>query len=231
MWDDNEEHQKSADMADMLLNLEGVANGSVLDVGCGRGWVVKHLRKKGRIAQGCEFSGYARTGSVCKARLADLHRTLPYNNRSFDLVICTGVLDYILPGSLCHAVEELYRVSANYLWTSILVYCPEEVDQVVMPADLWVPIFEEAGWVPIEIEGLFETYGFNDSIYEWHQLWERPNLVDLRVTLTITDYTDAKTEFLARKRKLLNRVERWIHYSRLKRLKRDKFVPKEDWDG
>ena len=96
---------------------------TILDAGCGEGFTMDKLLKSGvgKKIEGIEYSKDAisfgrklfpkltfREGSVYE---------LPYKNNSFDLVICTEVLEHLEEPA--KALTEMLRVSKKYLIISV----------------------------------------------------------------------------------------------------------------
>ncbi len=85
--------------------------GSVLDVGCGSGAIVKRLRAEGYNAWGTEVSAYILDhcdvpGYVLKASVTDL----PFKDDSFDLVFSNGLWPYVPEDEVPRATAECWRV-------------------------------------------------------------------------------------------------------------------------
>lgn len=96
---------------------------AVLDAGCGEGFTLARLQKNGigKQLEGIEYSTEAITlGRKMYPSLAlkqgDIY-ALPYKNNSFDLVICSEVLEHLERPE--KALEEIIRVSKRYCLLSV----------------------------------------------------------------------------------------------------------------
>ena len=96
---------------------------SVLDVGCGEGFTLARLSREkiGKTYEGIEAEETAITlGKKLYPRLTidkgDIYK-LPYKNNSFDLVVCTEVLEHLEKPK--KAYRELIRVSRKYVLLSV----------------------------------------------------------------------------------------------------------------
>ncbi|KJD35934.1 hypothetical protein PW52_09450 [Tamlana sedimentorum] len=97
---------------------------TVLDAGCGSGDVVRYLLSKGYIAKGIELSesvlrDYAQDllnkGIVSQGSL----KKIPYEDNTFDVIFSSEVLEHIPEEDISDVVNELYRVSKNYVFLTI----------------------------------------------------------------------------------------------------------------
>lgn len=105
------------------------AGGSVLEVGCAFGFLVRRLRADGYRVTGCDLSGYCLAQAVPEAagRLqAASVLALPYRDRSFDLVLCFEVLEHLPEELIPAAIAELKRVSRGLLLVSVPSYGENE---------------------------------------------------------------------------------------------------------
>jgi SAM-dependent methyltransferase len=119
-WEDNGLFYTAARVAAAIAARLGT--GSILDVGCGRGFVVRHLRDGfGYDARGLEYGEAALAHSVCDAEFCDLTGMLPCVDSSYGLIICHGVLSHIPESDIPHALGELRRVAGMALWANVLV--------------------------------------------------------------------------------------------------------------
>lgn len=107
-----------------LISLaKALRSDSILDVGCGEGFTMDKLSKNqiGEKIEGIEYSKDAiafgkklfpnlifKEGSIYK---------LPYKDSSFDLVICTEVLEHLEEPT--KALKEILRISKKYLIISV----------------------------------------------------------------------------------------------------------------
>jgi ubiquinone/menaquinone biosynthesis C-methylase UbiE len=96
---------------------------SVLDVGCGEGFTLDRLQKEkiGKVYVGIEADDAAiELGKKLYPKLdikkGDIYK-LPYKSNSFDLVICTEVLEHLVEPK--KAYRELLRVSKKYVLLSV----------------------------------------------------------------------------------------------------------------
>lgn len=100
---------------------------SVLDAGCGEGFVLDYLAKRHPDVRltGVDLSDEAvafareRFGDVAQFRTGSVYK-LPFSDNSFDTVLCSEVLEHLdEPG---RAIQELKRVARNY----VLITVPHE---------------------------------------------------------------------------------------------------------
>lgn len=122
---------------------------TILDVGCGRGFVVRHLRNLGYEAEGCEYGKETVELSVCNSIYVDLTEVLPYNDNSFDIVLCAGVLSHLPKENTENAIKELYRVTKKILITNILTIPSDDqwYHINVVPKTWWLPLFKKQGFI------------------------------------------------------------------------------------
>jgi SAM-dependent methyltransferase len=96
---------------------------SVLEVGCGDGKVLREVRRRlgaASLLVGIDRArpGLLRVGAAGRALLADAD-ALPFGDRSFDLAICSEVLEH-LPGPVLEgAFRELQRVARREILLSV----------------------------------------------------------------------------------------------------------------
>lgn len=100
------------------LNIE-----TVLDAGCGEGFTLERLRKEkiGKKFEGIEYDQEAvdlahKLYPKLTVKKGDVNK-LPYKSNSFDLVICTEVLEHL--DNPKKAYRELLRVSRKYVLISV----------------------------------------------------------------------------------------------------------------
>lgn len=94
----------------MSLALAHVARGaSVLDVGCGEGYVLEELARRGLDAHGADIVDIRRLRS-CPFRLYD-GLSLPYPDETFDLVMLNYVLHHVPDERKLQLLREAIRVS------------------------------------------------------------------------------------------------------------------------
>jgi pseudaminic acid biosynthesis-associated methylase len=104
-------------------------NASFLEVGCNAGNQLLLLKQMGwSNLSGIELQCYAL--EIARSRLQDATLkqgsalALPWPDSAFDVVFTSGVLIHISPSDLRVAMEEIYRVSKEYIWCSEY-YAPE----------------------------------------------------------------------------------------------------------
>jgi ubiquinone/menaquinone biosynthesis C-methylase UbiE len=94
------------------LVLPHVSRGaSVLDVGCGEGYVIDELSRQGLDAHGVDIVDI-RLPRSCPFRLYD-GQSLPFGDASFDLVMLSFVLHHVPDERKLRLLREAIRVSRN----------------------------------------------------------------------------------------------------------------------
>ena len=116
-----------------------------LDAGCGMGHLIKNLIKKGYTAKGVEVSKDA-----LKEYLSDLTphtvleagvENLPFQDNSFDIVMCLDVMEHVPPFDVEEAISELIRVAKSYIVLTINLDNPYEYHPSMFTRDEWEKMF------------------------------------------------------------------------------------------
>lgn len=107
----------------LLATLDDLRAETILDVGCGEGFTLIRLKNKGigGQAEGVDYSPEAialgnKIHPSLNLRQGDVY-ALPYPDNSFDLVICTEVLEHLQYPE--KALREIKRVSKRYCLFSV----------------------------------------------------------------------------------------------------------------
>ncbi len=107
----------------LISIIKDLSPNTILDAGCGEGFTMNKLSKNGigKEIEGIEYMKEAI--SLGKKLYSDLAikqgsvYELPYKDNSFDLVICTEVLEHLEEPA--KALKEILRVSKKYLIISV----------------------------------------------------------------------------------------------------------------
>lgn len=159
-----------------------IDSGTVLDIGCGDGILMEHLKQKGVTGVGIDIS--AKAISFCKergldCRVADIAEKLPFENGSFDTVILTDVLEHIFqPVEL---LREAHRVSRRDIAISVPNFAslPARVQMVFgkVPENN-TPRDGHVYWMTKRVLfDLLTQAGFAVDILKVNTIWERVPLV------------------------------------------------------
>lgn len=147
---------------------------SILDVGCGRGFVLRHLQAIGfKHVQGFEYGPLGEIRPVVPlVKWADLTVRLPVPDNSWDLVACVGVLSHLPEHLVDQAIRELYRVTGAVLLTNILTedHPMQKHHLTIKPASWWKPRFAKVGYGSLEMGAFLWNRGFR-SRGQWAQVW------------------------------------------------------------
>jgi len=107
----------------LLAVIKDLRIDSVLDAGCGEGFTLDklHENKIGEKLEGVDFLKTAielgkKTHPHLKLRQGNIYH-LPYKDNSFDLVICTEVLEHLKDPK--KALSEIQRVALRYVILSV----------------------------------------------------------------------------------------------------------------
>lgn len=91
---------------------------NVLDVGCAYGYIVMYLVNKGIPAMGCDISEWCR--QQAESVIPDRFRKclawdlFPFQDKSFDLIYCEGVLEHIPEDKIDRVFQEFRRVANRF---------------------------------------------------------------------------------------------------------------------
>jgi ubiquinone/menaquinone biosynthesis C-methylase UbiE len=107
----------------VYLCLEDLKINSILDAGCGEGFVLSEFKKRGigNFLEGIDSSEKALNKGrelfpYLSLKLGNIYNLL-YEDKSFDLVICTEVIEHLDEPD--KAMEEIVRVSRKYCLLSV----------------------------------------------------------------------------------------------------------------
>lgn len=107
----------------LLAEIKKIKPKSILDVGAGEGFTLQRLKDNnvGEKLEGIEYMDDAillakKLHPQLTIKKGDIYK-LPYKDNSFDVVICSEVLEHLEDPSA--ALEELKRVTKKYLFLSV----------------------------------------------------------------------------------------------------------------
>jgi 2-polyprenyl-3-methyl-5-hydroxy-6-metoxy-1,4-benzoquinol methylase len=86
----------------------------ILDVGCGDGFFLEVAAREGFSVFGVDSSDAAAKAAKIPFALSNVS-AIPFKDNSFDLVLCTEVLENLPKNVLRSALKELQRLSRKYL--------------------------------------------------------------------------------------------------------------------
>lgn len=108
---------------ELISSIKKLKIESALDVGCGEGFTLNKLseNKIGKRLEGVDFQETAidagkRVHPHLKLKVGNIYH-LPYKDNSFDLIICTEVLEHLEDPK--KALSEIQRVSSRYVILSV----------------------------------------------------------------------------------------------------------------
>jgi ubiquinone/menaquinone biosynthesis C-methylase UbiE len=102
--------------------MESCGYGSVIDIGCGEGFLVAELLGRGVDAFGVDVSAVV----VDRANLRYPRRffegsvlSMPFPDEQFNVVVSTDCMEHLAPADVPVALREMYRVSSRYVFLQI----------------------------------------------------------------------------------------------------------------
>lgn len=150
---------------------------SVLDAGCGEGFVVDYIARRNpdlRLA-GVDLSDdaieFARShfGGQARFRTGSVYK-LPYSDNSFDTVVCSEVLEHL--DEPARAIQELKRVARHH----VLITVPHEpYFQWLNSLGRMLRLNPDAGHVNFWTATTFEEFirgHFTDPVFDRKQLYQ-----------------------------------------------------------
>jgi len=137
------------------------AESKVLDVGCAKGFMLHDFAQliTGIQIAGIDVSSYAIENALEPVKpylkVADA-RTLPYKDKSFDLVISINTIHNLEKDELAKALQEIERVSKGKSFITVDAYRNEEEKEAmyawnltaktIMHVNEWKTFFEKVGY-------------------------------------------------------------------------------------
>lgn len=146
---------------DIIKFLDLQPGNRVLDVGCGKGFLVYDLMKEDKSLDvyGLDISEYAIKNSPVSIRLKLKQGTaekLPYADKSFDCVLSINTLHNLPRDGVIRALKEIERVSRGKSYVVVDSYYNSEqkrqfedwalTAETHMYPHQWVDLFDEAGY-------------------------------------------------------------------------------------
>jgi len=122
----------------------------VADIGCAKGYVVKHLNCFNVECFGSDISVYAINSAELEVReklFIENIDNLHYADSEFELVTCFETLEHIPEAELDKTIDELARISNKYLFLTIAhEYNKEDKTHVsLFPREWWINKFASRG--------------------------------------------------------------------------------------
>lgn len=144
---------------DIIKHFDLKPGARVLDVGCGKGFLVKDLVDQGMDAYGLDVSSYALMNCepdiVGRVHLGTA-LSLPFPDGSFDCVLSLNTIHNFKRPDAIVAMQEIQRLSGGKAFVQVDSYRTPEQKEIfeswVLTAeyydypDGWVEMFEEAGY-------------------------------------------------------------------------------------
>jgi len=137
------------------------SNSSLLDIGCAKGFMLYDISKNipGISISGIDVSEYAITNSIKDIKgnlqVADA-RNLPFDDKSFDVVISINTIHNLEIEDLTLALSEIERVSRGKSFITVDAYNSSEEKErmdawnltakTIMSVDEWVTFFKDVGY-------------------------------------------------------------------------------------
>ena len=149
-------------VAQKLIDTYNLVSGSkILDVGCGKGFLLYEIHKKNPniIIQGFDISNYAIQNSKEEIKMYlsefDARKMFPYKNNEFDLVISLGTLHNLRLQELKQTVTEIERVGSNgYIMLESFrnnkelfnLQCWALTCETFFDTETWISFYESVGY-------------------------------------------------------------------------------------
>lgn len=116
-WKNYDKDQQVSRRAEILKSLIPPDVKTILDVGCGSGVVTNKLALAYKVSA-MDISEAALEGVTCSKICASI-TSIPFEDRSFDLVSCNEVLEHLCDADLSMGISELLRTAARYILISV----------------------------------------------------------------------------------------------------------------
>lgn len=134
-------------IADQVLSAFGC--GAILDIGSGRGALVRALLQRGADAYGLDVSLVANEYSKrfsSERFVTGSALSLPFPDNSFDTLVSTNLLQHLESADAMAALREMYRVSRRYVFLVIATNSDLPWHRTVHPRAWWEDAAFDAGF-------------------------------------------------------------------------------------
>jgi glycosyltransferase involved in cell wall biosynthesis/ubiquinone/menaquinone biosynthesis C-methylase UbiE len=155
------------DWANTLIKETDGMKGNILDIGCGTGFLMKHLLAHGKNIVGIDMSDWAVAhpmpgceGRIFKGNAMDI----PYDDRTFDLAIAFSLLEHLPEEDVPRVLREIKRVSkravlliamAEQEWQKSELESGDPTHINIKPPYWWITKFQEAGLKIVKTDNKF----------------------------------------------------------------------------
>lgn len=134
-------HRRLADAERLVGELE---RGTILDVGCGRGELLKIANKMGHRATGLDPVPYLKRPNI----VTGCAHELPFDDDSFDHVVCFDVLEHLVEDDILPALREMKRVARK-----TCIVSASEDESIYDGVDLHISKRPAAEWLKVVKKG------------------------------------------------------------------------------
>ncbi len=117
-------------------NLDNPKNLSVLDVGCGNGFLQWALEQRFGVVEGIDYSGQMLAVNPCKVKHMGVCTNLPFGDQSFDLVVASNLLHHLTEPDRIQTLAEMRRVAK----LRVVSFEPNRNNPFVFSFSLFIPV-------------------------------------------------------------------------------------------
>ena len=136
----------SVDLAEFIINTARRGD-ALLDMGCGRGRAVRHLRERGYRCLGIDITLRGAKGVSTNHPLPDMVGfteaplwKMPFQNNQFEYTFSTDVMEHIPPEMVDAVIKEIYRVTRVEMFLCISTIDDvnyENLHKTIQPIAWW----------------------------------------------------------------------------------------------
>jgi SAM-dependent methyltransferase len=183
---------------------------TALDFGCGKGFIVKWLRRLGVDAKGIDISEYAvaKTPEECKEHVT-VDDMRSFNHAPFDVVISLESMEHILPKDMDVTIKNLANLTNEWAIISTPAAATEErttdsghdISHVGLHTnDWWTDKFKEVGFEVRSVSNWFFPTNLDKTKYhEAHNcflLWKLKNPINYQFNMDSTSFKNKLSTFM-----------------------------------
>ncbi|MGF1603709.1 MAG: class I SAM-dependent methyltransferase [Thermosynechococcaceae cyanobacterium] len=123
-------------LADIVAaSVENPQTASVLDVGCGNGFLQWALEQRFGVVEGLDYSAQMLAINPCQVKHQGTCTSLPFADQSFDLVVASNLLHHLPPKNRTQALAEMCWVTRS----KIISFEPNRNNPFVFALSLFIP--------------------------------------------------------------------------------------------